>query len=204
MFAETNRDKLHAFIEANSFGLLVSTRGDEPQVSHLPFLLERDSGPHGCLVGHMARANPHWHGLNGCPVLAVFSGPHTYVSPSWYESANVVPTWNYVAVHAHGTCRLVDDVDGLIRILRASVATFERAMPQPWALGTDSDYFRKMVKGIVGFRIEISRLEGKWKLNQNQPEERRQKVMRVLEQSADPDAREIARLMSERPPGGPR
>lgn len=196
-FEETDKDKLHGFIEANSFGLLVSTHGGELVATHLPFLLERDAGPQGCLVGHLARANPQWHDLEGEQVLAVFSGPHAYISPTWYEADNVVPTWNYVAVHASGTFRLVEDPDGLARILTAEVATFERPLPQPWSVDTASDYFQRLVRAVVGFRIEVSRLEGKWKLNQNHPNERRQKVIRVLESSKDPDAQEIARLMTE-------
>jgi transcriptional regulator len=196
-FEQTDQYKLHDFIEANSFGLLVSTHDGEPFATHLPFLLERTAGPHGCLVGHMARANPQWHDLDGQDVLAVFSGPHAYISPTWYESENVVPTWNYVAVHAYGTCRVVDDPDGLTRILTASVATFEGPLPKPWSLDTTSDYFQKLVRAVVGFRIEVSRLEGKWKLNQNHPPERRQRVIHILAQSKDQDANEIARLMAD-------
>src|SRR5262245_55708329 len=99
-FAETDPGTLFGFIEAYSFGLLVSTHQGGPFASHLPLLLEREAGPHGTLLGHMARANPQWHDLDGQEVLAVFSGPHAYVSPTWYESEQVVPTWNYVAVHA--------------------------------------------------------------------------------------------------------
>jgi transcriptional regulator len=198
-FEQTDPHKLHDFIEANSFGLLVSTHDGEPFATHLPFLLERDAGPHGCLVGHMARANPQWHDLDGQDVLAVFAGPHTYVSPTWYESEDVVPTWNYVAVHAYGTCRVVDDPDGLTRILTAAVATFERSLPKPWSIDTTTDYFRKLVRAVVGFRIEVSRLEGKWKLNQNHPRQRRERVIRVLAQSPDHDANEIARLMADLP-----
>jgi transcriptional regulator len=198
-FEQTDLHKLHDFIEANSFGLLISSHEGEHFATHLPFLLERDAGPHGCLVGHMARANPQWHDLDGQNVLAVFSGPHAYVSPTWYESENVVPTWNYVAVHAYGICRLVNDPDGLKRILTASVATFEQALPRPWSLDTTTDYFQKMVRGIVGFRIEVSRLEGKWKLNQNHPRERRERVIRILAASKDQDANDIARLMADLP-----
>jgi transcriptional regulator len=192
-FEETDQAKLHAFIKAHSFGLLVSTHRGEPFATHLPFLLERD----GSLAGHMARANPQWQDLDGQQVLVVFSGPHAYVSPSWYEADNVVPTWNYVAVHAYGTLRLVEDVPGLTRILAASVETFEGSLPNPWLLDTASDFFQRFVRGVVGFRIEVTRLEGKWKLNQNHPRERRERVVRVLEKAEDPDAREIARLMTE-------
>jgi transcriptional regulator len=198
-FAETDPDTLHRFIEAYSFGLLVSNHEGEPFATHLPFLLERGAGPHGTLIGHLARANPHWHDLEGQEVLAVFSGPHAYVSPTWYEAENVVPTWNYVAVHAYGTCRLVDDPESLADILAAMVATYERPLPNPWSLDPGGDFFRKVVRAVVGFRVEISRLEGKWKLNQNHPQERREKVRRILEKSEDPDAKEIARLMAARP-----
>ncbi len=198
-FLEKDQGKLHGLIEAYSFGLLVSTHCGEPFATHLPFLLERNAGPHGCLVGHFAKANPQWHDMDSQQVLAVFSGPHTYVSPTWYESENVVPTWNYVAVHAYGTVRLVHDLDGLTEILKEMVATYERSMPNPWSTDTSTDYFQKMVRAVVGFRIEITRLEGKWKLNQNHPQERREKVIHVLEQSQNPDAREIAQLMAEKP-----
>src|SRR4051794_27392492 len=94
-FAESDLNKLHDFIERNSFGLLVSLVKGVPFATHLPFLLERNSGPDGSLVGHMARANPHWQELEAQTVLVVFSGPHAYISPTWYEAENVVPTWNY-------------------------------------------------------------------------------------------------------------
>jgi transcriptional regulator len=193
-FAEADRDKLHDFIAANSFALLISTRDGEPFATHLPLLLERGAGEHGRLIGHMARANPQWRGLDGEPVLAIFSGPHAYISPSWYEAENVVPTWNYVAVHAYGTFRLVDDAE-TARIVSNTVGVYESGMPQPWSIDTATEFFQNLVRAVVGFRIEITRIEGKWKLNQNHPEERRQKVVRALENAADPDAREIARLM---------
>jgi transcriptional regulator len=205
-FVEADPKRLHDFIEANSFGLLVSTHGDEPFATHLPLLLERDAGPHGRLVGHMAKANPHWNDLDGRTALAVFSGPHAYVSPTWYEAENVVPTWNYVAVHAYGVVRLIDDREGLTRILRASVATYERSMAKPWFLDVGAASFEKFVRAVIGFDIEITRLEGKWKLNQNHPRERREKVIRALEKSSDPAAAEVARLMAEReaaPPASP-
>jgi transcriptional regulator len=196
-FAETDRGKLHDFIESHSFGLLVSTEDGIPRATHLPLLLQCDAGPHGSLLGHVARANPQWRGLDGQQVLVVFSGPHAYVSPTWYESENVVPTWNYVAVHAYGTVRLVEDPEALTRILTAMVARYEGSLPKPWSFDPGSAYVQKQVRAVVGFRIEISRLEGKWKLNQNHPEERRDRVMRVLAQSKDHDAREIARLMMD-------
>src|SRR5438477_12570684 len=130
-FAESDPATLHDFIEGHSFGLLVSQVGGVPFASHLPFLIDRTTGPHGTLLGHMARANPHWRELAGQTALAVFSGAHAYVSPTWYEAANVVPTWNYVAVHATGRAELVEDRDDLLAILRRSVAVYEAGMPRP-------------------------------------------------------------------------
>jgi len=100
-FVETDQHKLHDFIERQSFVTLVSNDGGEPVASHLPLLLDRDHGPHGRLIGHMARANPQWQSADNQSVLAIFHGPHAYISPTWYEAVNVVPTWNYVAVHVY-------------------------------------------------------------------------------------------------------
>src|SRR5437763_1460090 len=101
-FDETEQPRLHDFVERHSFGVLVSQVSGMPFATHLPFLLERNSGPNGTLVGHVARANPQWQDAAGQTTLAIFSGPHTYISPTWYEAEQVVPTWNYTAVHVYG------------------------------------------------------------------------------------------------------
>lgn len=193
-FAETDTTKLHDFIERHSFGLLVSSVEGVPFATHLPFLLERGAGPHGALIGHMARANPQWRDLAAQTALAVFSGPHVYVSPSWYESDNVVPTWNYTAVHAYGRARLVEDPAGLRTIVESSIAFYEASMPRPWKLDVSEEFVNRMLAQIVGFRIDIDRLEGKFKLNQNHPRERQTKVVRALEGQGG-DAEAIAALM---------
>lgn len=197
-FAESDPDTLHAFIERHSFGLLVSPVGGEPFATHLPFLLDRAAGPHGTLVGHVARANPHWRELAGQTALAVFSGPHAYVSPTWYEAENVVPTWNYAAVHAYGRPELVDDPDGLLEIVCRSVAFYEAGMPRPWVLDTSGAFVDRLLPQIVGFRIRVERLEGKWKLNQNHPAERRERVVRALDAQGGDDAHGVAELMRQR------
>ena len=129
--------------------------------------------------------------------MAVFHGPHAYISPAWYESRGTVPTWNYVAVHAYGDVRLVEDEDGLLDILRRSVAAYEGPRPEPWPFDESEPHVEGLLRAIVGFRIEITRLEGKWKLSQNHPEERRRKVIEALGQRADDDSQAIAGLMSE-------
>ena len=196
-FAVNDLTKLHDFIEQNSFGLLVSQIDDRPFASHLPFLPERQAGSNGALVGHMARANQQWKGAHGQIALAVFSGPHAYVSPTWYEVEQVVPTWNYVAVHATGKLQIIDDLPSLADIVERSIEFYEQAMPRPWSFDPSTTYAKRMLAQIVGFRIEIEQIEGKWKLNQNHPAERRQKVIRILEQADDENSRAVAVLMRE-------
>lgn len=196
-FLESDLPTLHGFIERNSFGLLVSQHDGSPFATHLPFLLERNSGDFGTLLGHVARANPQWEQCLGQQVMVVFTGPHAYVSPTWYEAEHVVPTWNYVTVHAFGQVQLVEDQLGLHDIVRRSVEVYERSMPRPWSLGESDTFVERLLKQIVGFRIEIERLEGKWKLNQNHPVERREKVVRALSERGDENSSAIAALMRQ-------
>jgi transcriptional regulator len=197
-FEESDRGKLLGFIEANSFGLLVSRVKGELFATHLPLLVNREAGPNGQLAGHMARANPQWQEIAGQEVLAVFSGPHAYVSPTWYEADNVVPTWNYVAVHVYGKCEVIEDQQATAQIIEDYVATYERSMPTPWAIDPATSFFRKLVKMVVAFRIDISRIEGKWKLGQNHSTERRENAARKLAETGDFNSRQIARLMTQR------
>jgi transcriptional regulator len=194
-FEQSELGQLHDLIQRHSFGLLVSTQGHEPQASHLPLLLDRHAGPQGELIGHMARANPQWQHAEGTMVLAIFCGPHAYISPSWYEAANVVPTWNYTAVHVYGRFQAIHDPLALTAIVRAYVEHYERGMPMPWQLDGSPHFVEQLVRQIVGFRIPIERLEGKWKLSQNHPRERRQKVVRALQQQGDENSVNIADLM---------
>ena len=128
-FEESDRAILHDFMDRHSFGLLVAEVDGRPFATHLPFLLDRDSGTRGTLIGHMARANPQWRNLAGRTAMVVFSGPHAYISPSWYEAANVVPTWNYAAVHAYGRVEVVEDKESLLDIVQRSIAVYESKEP---------------------------------------------------------------------------
>lgn len=195
-FSEPDPATLHDFIRRHGFATLL-THGEGGMVaSHLPLLLDADAGAQGVLLGNMARANPQWRSVVG-EALAVFHGPHAYISPSWYESRGTVPTWNYAVVHAYGDIHLVEDRDGLLEILRRSVAAYEGPRPEPWPFDKSEPHVEGLLKAIVGFRIEITRIEGKWKLSQNHPEERRRKIIRALEARPDDDSRAIAGLMSE-------
>jgi transcriptional regulator len=194
-YAETDLSRLHDFIEANSFGLLVSQVDGVPFASHVPFLLEWQGGPQGCLIAHVARANPQWKEADGETVLAVFSGPHSYISPTWYEAEQVVPTWNYAAAHVYGRVQVIEDRDVLRDIVRKFVQIYESAMPRPWSFDSTTSFGTRMLAQIVGLRIEIEKIEGKWKLNQNHPVERRIKVIRALQERGDENARAVAAMM---------
>jgi transcriptional regulator len=197
-FAETDQKRLHEFIGAHSFATLVSQDSAEPCASHLPLLLDVDAGSHGRLIGHMARANPQWEQADGQRVLAIFHGPHAYISPTWYEAVNVVPTWNYVAVHVYGTLRLQADRGRLLEIVRQYVEYYESDLPQSWSVDTAERHFIDgLLDAIIGFEIDIDRIEGKWKLNQNHDETRRKKVIQGLRESGGENQRQIAELMSQ-------
>ncbi len=195
-FTETDTAKLYEFIRANSFALLTSHGNDGLIASHLPLLFDTEGGLSGRLLGHMARANPQWRQVTG-EVMAVFSGPHAYVSPSWYEEEGTVPTWNYVAVHAYGNFETVEDTDGLLDILRRSVSFYENPRPNPWAFDASAPHVEKLLKAIIGFQIPITRLEGKWKLSQNHSELRRRRVLGALAGCDDENSQAIAQLMRE-------
>jgi transcriptional regulator len=194
-FAETDLTTLHNFIEQYSFGLLVSSVEGLPFASHLPLLLERASGPHGTLVGHMARANPQWREASGQTALAIFTGPHAYISPAWYEAEEVVPTWNYTTVHAYGRVQIIGAAESLREIVAKTVQVHEQSMPRPWQFDGSGTFVERQLKQIVGFRIPINKIEGKWKLNQNHPVERRKKVFRALQQRSGENAQAVAALM---------
>ncbi|MEI6234299.1 MAG: FMN-binding negative transcriptional regulator [Planctomycetota bacterium] len=195
-FNETDRNTLFDFVELHSFGVLVTQHDGAPFATHLPFLAERDVGEHGQLVSHMARANPHWMQANGHKVLAIFSGPHAYISPAWYEVPNAVPTWNYTAVHVSGTFEIVDNPDDVMELLARTVKQYEAPRATPWVFDASNEFYKKLAQQIVAFRIRITSIEGKWKLNQNRPAEQQERVARALELSADPTDNAVAALMT--------
>ncbi len=194
-YAVTDRQQLRDFIKGNGFGILFSGNGPEPVASHLPFILDESAGEQGTLLSHMAGANRQWRHADGQQVLTVFQGPHTYVSPTWYQDPETVPTWNYVAVHVYGILKVVQDQERLQSILARITDYYEASLPQPWQAEFTSEYAQQMVKRIVVFEIEIDKMQGKWKLNQNHPEERRQRVVDVLKTMPDDNSRGIVTLM---------
>lgn len=179
-------DQLIAFMRANSFATLVSVLDGAPFASHLPLVVASD-GDAVTLRGHVAKPNPHWHAFGNGETLAIFTGPHAYVSPSLYEKRESVPTWNYIAVHAYGTPRVVtydDAPETMQRMLNEMIESYEPAYRTQWdAL---SDKFRDgMMRGIVAFEMTVTRLEGKAKLSQNRSHADQHSVAAMLLRSDD-------------------
>jgi transcriptional regulator len=194
-FVETDVPRLHALISTCNFSTLICVRQGDIQVSHLPLLLD---ARRNVLRGHMARANPQWRMFSPQQeVLAVFHGPHHYVSPRWYASHPSVPTWNYAVVHAHGRPRLIDDAGSVEPLVRDLAVRHEAGAAHPWVMDLPGDYQEKMLAAIVGFEIEITRLEGKFKLSQNRPAGDRPLVIAALEQLGNDNARGVAAMMRE-------
>jgi transcriptional regulator len=200
-FTETRQQVLVEHIERHDFGLLVSHGAAGLNASHIPFLVEYH-GEELHLLGHLARPNPQLEDLSySGEALAIFNGPHAYISPSWYAAGPAVPTWNYVDVHAYGTVRLVREADWLRGLLLRLSDRHEAGSSDPWRMRElPEPYLQGMLKGIVGLDIAVTRLEGKYKLSQNRPVVDRPRVIAELERREDADSRAVARLMREREP----
>ena len=170
-----------AFMEEHRFATLVTIRDGQPFATHLPLVYDSEPKPYGTLRGHVARANPHWESFAALQ-LAIFTGPHAYVSPTWYRSGGpAVPTWNYTAVHAYGRARILDDA-AAVRDLLVRLTDREEAeqVPRYTVEAQDEEYVSHMMRQIVAFEIPIVRLEAKAKLSQNRPPEDRESVARKL------------------------
>ena len=196
-FAEHDIDRLHAFLDAHGFAALVSPDATDPGITHLPLLLDRARGRFGSLLGHVARGNPHARMLDdGREVIALFQGPHAYVSPSWYEVHPSVPTWNYAAVHVHGRATAIRDRARLAAMLERLVEQYERAREPRWRMRLPDDYLQQMLGGIAGFDIEITRITGKFKLSQNRSRADRLRVIAALVEGGSAE-RALAALMQD-------
>lgn len=185
-----------ALMQAHGFATLVTAGHGEPQVTHLP-LLWSPGGEHGVLEGHVARANPHWQCFAGGHTLAIFHGPHAYVSPSWYaQPAREVPTWNYATVHAYGPVELIEARDAKLDLVDRSAAAFEAGSARPWTRGVDGERLEALLRNIVAFRMPIARVDAKFKMNQNKTAADRAGVIARLEASDDTVQRAVARWMA--------
>jgi transcriptional regulator len=193
-FKINDTNQLYDFIEENSFATLVSEHDGGPYATHIPLTLDRESG---VLYGHFARPNGQWKDMSDKEVLVIFHGPHSYISPSWYETHDAVPTWNYTAVHVYGQTVMIEDNNELMRRLDDLVKKYEGPNSSYQLENVDPSYVTGLAKGIVGFKINITKIEGKMKLSQNHPEERRKLVIQQLEQSGAEGSKKIAKLMRD-------
>jgi transcriptional regulator len=198
-FTETRPEVLAAHLERHDFALLVSHGKAGLIASHIPVMVEYQ-GPAMHLLGHLARPNPQLADLACCAeVLTIFTGPHAYISPTWYEAGPAVPTWNYADVHAYGRVRLIEDTDWLRAMLRRLTDRHEAGNPASWRIeDLPEPYLQRMLSGIVGIDIAVERLDGKFKLSQNRPAGDRPRIVAALEARGDADALGVARLMRER------
>jgi transcriptional regulator len=191
MKMETNSEA-HDFIDEFSFGIIVS---ESLSATHLPFVLEAEQGSSGVLYSHFAKANPHWQEIDGTEVLVIFNGPHGYISPSWYAQGPAVPTWNYVSVHVFGTITLLDE-NSTIEVVEQAMQKYDPSLLSERKIVTN-EFRDKLLSGIVGFKLEISRIEGKLKLGQHRKPEDQLGVYQALTSSQDLGSQNLANYMNK-------
>jgi transcriptional regulator len=200
-FRLTDLPEIHAAIAAARLATLVTATAEGLMATPLPLYLVAEEGEHGTLYGHVARANPQWSHAPVGAAMALFGGPHAYVSPSWYAEkpvhGRVVPTWNYQAIHAHGPVEFFDDAERLLDVVTRLTAIHESGRPAPWAVSdAPADYIAGMLRGIVGLRLPIARIEAKRKMSQNRPAADRAAVAAGLAASGRDSDRETAGLVA--------
>ncbi len=193
-FRVNDRATAIAFMRANPFAILVSSTDEGPFATHLPLVIHARE-EQIILRGHVAKANPHWRYMEQqLHCLVIFHGPHAYVSPANYSAREVVPTWNYGAVHAYGNARTFSDPDGLLALLHDLIPLFEPVYADQWATLSET-YRQRMLSHIVGFEIAVTRFEAKFKLSQNRTRVEQGNIMRSLGDSSDTTISSVARLM---------
>lgn len=199
-FEEQRPEVLRQLIADHPLATIARMSPDGLVADHVPMLHEPCAHGHGKLIGHVARANPLWQADPAQELLLVFQGPQTYISPNWYatkaEGGKVVPTWNYAVVHVHATLTPVQEPDALLGILEQLTRQHEATQPHPWQVGdAPADFTHKLLEHIVGVRLEIRRMQGKWKVSQNQPESNRAQVAAALGASTNSVSQAMATLI---------
>jgi transcriptional regulator len=190
-----DKEKIDAFIDAHGFATVITEKEGRLWASHLPVLLDKAGEGSRVLRSHMARANEQWqHFSPDREVLCIFHGPHAYITPAWYEMQHTVPTWNYAAIHVYGMASIVAD-GALEQIVYDTTAKYESSRPSPWKVPLSADETRQMLAAVVGFTIEVTRVEAKFKLGQNRSKEDQAGLLRGLLASPDSGSQELAKLI---------
>ena len=202
-FKEDRIEVMHELIRAHSLATLVTLTAGGLSANHIPMLIVPEPAPYGTLIGHVARANPLWREFDAnTDVLAVFSGPQGYITPSWYASkpdtGKVVPTWNYAVVHACGPLVIHDDIEWLRQLVTRLTERNEAPRALPWQVSdAPADFVDARLKDIVGIEIPLRRLEGKWKMSQNRVPRDRAGVVAGLRGAGDEQSQAMANLVAE-------
>jgi len=189
-----DRQEMVDFMKRYAFAVLITAKNGIPRASHLPFCVSETNGELR-LTAHFAKANTHWQELEDHPVLALFSGPHAYISPISYEEGPNVPTWNYLAVHALGHCKIALDTAETLRILEEIIGQHEIPFQQEWDAYPEA-YRMGMVRGVVAFTMTVTDLQGKKKLSQNRTPNEQRRIVEVLSKSEDSLVRDLAAYMA--------
>ena len=185
-----DKRRINSFIQAHGFATVITQNSGRLWASHLPVLYDEASGDHGLLRSHMARANEQWrHFESGQEVLCIFHGPHSYISPSSYVMQETVPTWNYAVIHSYGVAKVVEDLGILRQIVEETTTKYESHRPAPWQITLPDAALEAMLRAIVGFTIQITRIEAKFKLGQNRSKEDQESMLRSLQNAPDPGVR---------------
>lgn len=191
----TDRDETIAFMKAYSFAAVVTSKDDLPSVTHIPVVITEENGE-VILTGHFSKANNQWQEIATEKVLVVFSEPHAYISPTHYDGELNVPTWNYISVHAYGKGELITEPATVFDALREMINIYEKAYEAQWD-SLPEEFKRKMLNGIVCFRITVTDLQAKKKLSQNKKETERERIIAALENSNDGTERTIGAFMKQ-------
>jgi transcriptional regulator len=203
-FREDRLEVQHTLIRSHPLGLLITNGSTGLIANPIPFVLDEAASPFGTLRAHLSRANPQWRSFDPeQDALVVFQGTETYITPSWYEAkrehGKVVPTWNYAIVQAHGRLQVKDDPAWLMQQISALTSAQEASRSEPWAVGdAPAEFLAAQMKGIVGVEIEITRIEGKWKVSQNRSEADRHGVAAGLRGMNNDDSHRMAALVDNR------
>ena len=192
-FLTTDQSEIISFIKKYSFGTIITVDEGKPIATHLPFLVvEQDEKMF--LKSHFASVNPQAKSLEGQEILVIFTEPHAYVSPKFYEKKQNVPTWNYLAVHIYGGAKIIEDEAGKLELLEKTIQNYEEEYLKQWN-NLALDYKLKMLKGITAFEIEVSDIQAKKKLSQNKTVIEQQNIIKAFENSADSNENQIAEYM---------
>ncbi|NOJ41505.1 FMN-binding negative transcriptional regulator [Bradyrhizobium australiense] len=199
-FRDDQVESIRATICSAGVANLVTATADGPIATPLPLFLDETEGEHGVLYGHLAKANPQWRSAPTGEALAIFMGPEAYATPSWYatkqQTGKVVPTWNYIAVHAYGPVEFFQEPERLLEVVTRLTNIHEKARAKPWAVSdAPADFIDSQLRGIIGVRIPVTRFEGKRKMSQNLPEADRIGVAAGLAACEKPQDREVASLI---------